>query len=535
MAKRKLSRQYVSYSPQYGGRSLRCGAAEGLRRVEAALARCATSLTPSVAKLTIYEEQCQALFEATAGDGPGDHDPHDARTGSGQASHPLAVAAEALFGPGEASVMGCGAGGDLWQTSWELRIEDAGGADRFAAMSAFVMEHEKAAPIHLSWSHREQGAADWSPIALELYYDPIWTSPDSDEPLPDQHAGGHRQILAFLGSQSSAIFALTTPFELVDEHFAAWERAFCEAAQVQLSDARWLLRRFDDEGFCVDAQGRYRRADWTDAGRKATAKKGPWDKLLDTLVAPRLSFDQQYETCKALDQQPRGAAAAGLLERLKSLKGAPLERGCSALSDWARDEATRAELERAVRAFLADPPAAKQCRDVATALGAASGDDWLCDLALEHLQQKKIPPVVAGFIEELYIHDSKATAPERRAAVLVTALRVHRAKGAAGRRATFRNCLAGADSGPCWPTWLLEADAAHPKFDGYDNHTWATDVFSRWPAHKVVDPAAAKFRAHFPSGDVDWSEPPYPLEVVLTDEERAELLELERQWLGLPG
>ena len=74
---------------------------------------------------------------------------------------------------------------------------------------------------------------------------------------------------------------------------------------------------------------------------------------------------------------------AGLLERLKSLKGAPLERGCSTLSGWTTNPATRAEMEPTVRAFLADPPAAKQCRDIGTALDTASGDDWRGDLLLE--------------------------------------------------------------------------------------------------------------------------------------------------------
>ncbi len=529
MAKKWLG-TWVGYHSGYGGETLRGGVHDALERLRRALERCATHGEPVKVSLALYEAQCEALWELTHRSK--DHDPEQARLSSGQQENPLLAAAEARLGPGELDRYATGSSGDLWRTRWTAVAEQP---EQVARILAFACAHADQPRIHASWSHRGEREVS-EQVVLTAEFEPVWTAPDEETPLPGQPfpEGRGSRIMAFLGRTSGAVFDLLLPFHAIDEAFATWEQAFCDALGVCLGESRYVLVSLPAGRHEMEKieQGRYRRFDWTEEGRRQAPRPGPWDDDVQALIAPRVGVSAEYDLRDSLQRSPRSQVVAALLHGVAPLKGAPLERGCSMLQQLVEDREaadSRAELAPAMAAFLANPPVSKVCRKVACAFGEAGGDPWLLDLLRPFFLEKKVPVPVLDFAEELVVFDDGAKNPLLRAQLQVTALRHLRPKGAWSRRATYRNCLGGCDDGSAWATWVLEAATPHPNFETWNDNSWTREVYERWQSRGAVrDPRFDAFRDRVPTGEL----PEGVLSLDINDEERVLLLSLEAAWLG---
>lgn len=550
MAKSTWLGPVMAYHSAYGGESLRGNAASALRRVRAALRRCAQSDLPVQATLTIYDAQTAALQDATRAGSPGPDDVAAAlRARLGQI-HPLVAVAEAAFGPGTASRFGVGAAGDLWSTTWTIAVprtpdpdQEATFAATWQAMAAFVEAHGDAAPIAVSWPRRDEKAHDPA-LELALHFAPRWSELDSDVPLPEAPHEDlrHNRIIVQLHNRSVGILDIQVPMASADARFAAWERGLCAALGVELVATRWRLEWVSERGFCdghKHDQARYRRADWTDQGRSDAAPRGPWDAALDALVAPRIKGPSAGDLRRQLAKQPLGPVVFGLVERMAALKGAPLERGQFALSELLEQAADRSDAAAALSWLMQHPPASGQLRAIAYGFAPAAGDSWYIEQVEEWLAAKKIATAAWLFLEEVSIYQERADNPAARAQVFVRCLRLLRDKGPGGRRGTLSNCLSYCDDGGAWATWLLElASPPEGHDDGDPYETWAHSRLSRWQARdRVRAPEAAALIAALPAvprlGEPNFTDRPVPVVIRYDDAQRARLEELELAYLGL--
>ncbi|MCB9738583.1 MAG: hypothetical protein H6747_04885 [Deltaproteobacteria bacterium] len=547
MAKINWVGPVLSYGSAYGGESLRADAKTALRRLQAALQRCAVSDAPYEAELTIYDAQTPALQQATRSQGPGD----DAVAAQARAEHgsvnPMVALAEAAFGPGKPQRFGVGAAGDLWSTTWKIEADATPEFDaRWQAMAAFVETHGDAPKIHWSAPRKDEAPGD-PQIELILHFRPVWTALDSATPLPGPPHDDltYNHIVAFLHRHSSAIFSIRLPMAQVDATFAAWERAFCDALGTELVATRWSLESVAAEGFAAGhklEQARYRRLEWSDDGKIAIAPPGPWDGPLDRLTAPRIKGSDDFRAREELEEMPIGPVAFGLIVRMGALKGAPLERGQYALSDLMEKAADRTPVAPALRWLMQNPPPSKQLRSIAYGFAPAASDPWLHEQAYDWLDGKKVPTPAWLFLDELRVYaEDDPSGDHPRALLYVTMLRKLREKGPESRRLQFCAGLTGVDQGSAWATVLLEA-ANPPKGhdDGSPYRTWAHLVLGCWKSReRVSDPRAAAFMAELPwvprLGDDDYLSDPFPVHVRWSDEQTAALLAAERAWLGEAG
>ncbi|NUN12752.1 MAG: hypothetical protein HUU55_03870 [Myxococcales bacterium] len=538
MATIRWTGPYLAYHSAYGGEPLRANAAAALTRVQQTLQTTAMSAVPTKAVLTIYDAQSEALYEASKTSGAPNHDSAALRAKFGT-PNPLIQTAESRFGSGKTTVFGVGAGGDLWQTTWSLESEDADFDVKWRKMAEFVVEHGNAAPICWSWSDTKKGSASAPQVEMQLTFSPRWKNLGADEPLPGQDVRwANSSVIVFLNRHSSAIFDIMVPMAKVDEVFAEWERTFCDKLGIELVATRWQLQWVPSEwtgsGYKTE-QARYRRLDWTEAGKANGPPKGVWDADIDAILAPKVKSSDESTLRDKLKTYPRGPVVFGLIARMAALKGAPLERGKWALEAVVKDPEGRSELAPAIQWLFDNPPPNKQIREIAGGLGSVSGDSWYVDLVYQQLQAKKIPTLILEFLLEITIFDRDAENPVERARVLVTVLRKLRQGGAWSKRATIRNCLGRLDDGSAWATWLLEA--ATPGV-GYEStyQTWSWDTVESWLARPKVTAAEAEpYLATLPPVEVfmDRGKPPQPFDLVLTDTQRAELDSLEQKWLGL--
>lgn len=361
--------------------------------------------------------------------------------------------------------------------------------------------------------------------------------------MPGQpvHEYGTNRLLVFLRRNSSVILDIWVPLSQVDPTFAAWEMAFCDALGIQLAPARWRLGSYSSGpgGPSIKHdQGRYRRLDWTADGKAAGPPAGPWDTAIEGILAPKVTLDERIRLKEELETHPRGPVVFGLVTRMAALKGAPLERGESALTMLAAEPEGRHVLAPAFQWLFQYPPPSKQMRAIAYSLRAVAGDDWYLELAYEQLETKKIPPVIVDLFAEMtapaYAYDrAPGEDPLARPRFLAALLRKLRTAKPSPRRGEFTYRLGACDDGSAWATWMLEAATPMPTFESR-TESWSWYTLRQWAgARKVVDPRAAPYMAMLPPLDelIGNRDQPQPFDLVLTDEQRAELDAIEHTWL----